>query len=77
MRCPNIEDFRRALDLTGEAGRAEAVIVAQFALDLAVTACSGATRIAPQEADRLLRLLRIARHRALRYTFSGSGGAVG
>jgi hypothetical protein len=76
LRLRDIEDFRRALDLTGEAGRAEAVIVAQLALDLAVNACSGATRIAPQEAHRLLRL-RIARHRALRYIFSGSGGAVG
>jgi hypothetical protein len=50
----NIEDFRQALDLIGEAGRAEAAIVAQFALDLAVTARSSAAGIAPQEAHRLL-----------------------
>jgi hypothetical protein len=51
----SIEDFRQALDLIGEAGGTEAAIVAQFAFDLAVTARSGGTGIAPQAlavADR-------------------------
>jgi hypothetical protein len=61
----NIEDFREALDIIGDAAGQEAAIVAQFALDLAVTAqfhADGAT-IEPAKARELLRL-RIARHRA-------------
>jgi len=61
----SIEDFREALDIVGDAAGQEAAIVAQFALDLAVTAqfrAAGAT-IEPARAQQLLRL-RIARHRA-------------
>jgi len=61
----SIEDFREALDIVGDAAGQEAAIVAQFALDLAVTAqfrTDGAT-IEPAKARQLLRL-RIARHRA-------------
>ena len=61
----SIEDFREALDIVGDSAGQEAAIVAQFALDLAVTAqfrADGAT-IEPAKAQQLLRL-RIARHRA-------------
>ena len=34
----SIDDFRQALDIIGDSAGAEAAIVAQFALDLAVTA---------------------------------------
>jgi hypothetical protein len=34
----SVGDFRQALDIIGDAGGSEAAIVAQFALDLAVTA---------------------------------------
>ncbi len=68
-----VEDLRQALDVIGDAGGAEAAIVAQFALDLAVTARFGAARkpIEPQEARRLLRL-RIARHRAAQHASSSA-----
>ena len=61
----NIDDFRHALDTIGDSGGQQAAIVAQFALDLAVTAQFQSDEIAmePAEARRLLRL-RIARHRA-------------
>jgi len=61
----SIEDIREALDIVGDSAGQEAAIVAQFALDLAVTAqfrADGAT-IEPAKAQQLLRL-RIARHRA-------------
>jgi hypothetical protein len=63
----SLEDLREAAAVVGEAGGPEAAIVAQFAVDLAVTAQFNATGevIAPREARRLLRLL--ARHRALTY----------
>jgi len=64
-----IEDVRQALDVIGDAGGTEAAIVAQFALDLAVTARFGA--IEGQEARRLLQL-RIARHRAARQASSST-----
>lgn len=64
-----IEDLRQALDVIGDAGGAEAAIVAQFALDLAVTARFGT--IEGQEARRLLRL-RIARHRAAQHASSST-----
>jgi hypothetical protein len=63
----DIKDFREALDKIGDAAGAEAAIVAQFALDLAVTAKFVAHRIEPAMARRLLRL-RIARHRAAKQT---------
>jgi hypothetical protein len=59
----SIEDFREALNIVGDAAGQEAAIVAQFALDLEVTAqfrADGA-RIEPAKAQQLLRL-RIARH---------------
>jgi hypothetical protein len=69
----SVQDFRQALDIIGDAGGAEAAIVAQFALDLAVTARFDATSkpIEPREARRLLRL-RIARHRATRHASSST-----
>jgi len=64
----NIDDFRKALDVIGDAGGTEAAIVAQFALDLAVTARfqRADKPITPEDAQRLLHL-RIARHRAAQY----------
>jgi hypothetical protein len=59
----SIEDIRRALDTVGNAAGEEAAIVAQFALDLAVTAQFCPDGIEPARARQLLRL-RIARHRA-------------
>lgn len=67
------DDFRHALDIIGDNGGQEAAIVAQFALDLAVTAqfrSDGGTMEA-YEARRLLRL-RIARHRAAQHGPSGT-----
>jgi hypothetical protein len=63
-----VEDFRRALNIIGDAGGAEVAIVAQFALDLAITAQfrSDTGTIEPDAARRLLHL-RIARHRAGQY----------
>ncbi len=60
-----IENFREALDIVGEGAGPEAAIVAQFALDLAVTAQFCPDGIEPARARQLLRL-RIARHRAAR-----------
>jgi hypothetical protein len=57
----SVEELRTALDIIG-AGE-EAAIVAQFALDLAITAQFSANGIAPARARQLLHL-RIARHRA-------------
>lgn len=69
----NVEDFKHALEIIGDAAGAEAAIVAQFALDLAVT-----TRfqradkpMTPERAHRLLHL-RIARHRAARHARRGT-----
>jgi hypothetical protein len=59
----SIEDFREALDIIGDGAGQEAAIVAQFALDLAVTAKFAVDPIEPATAHELLRL-RIARHRA-------------
>jgi hypothetical protein len=59
----SIEDFRKTLDMIGDAAGQEAAIVAQFALDLAVTAQFCPDGIEPARAQQLLRL-RIARHRA-------------
>jgi hypothetical protein len=69
----SIEDLREAGDIAGQAGGAEAAIVAQFLVDLAVTARfnSPGETIAPREARRLLRL-RLARHRALIYQTTDS-----
>jgi hypothetical protein len=65
----SVGDFRQALDIIGDAGGSEAAIVAQFALDLAVTARFKGTgaAITPEKAQQLLGL-RIARHRAAQYT---------
>jgi len=67
----SIEDFREALDIIGDAAGQEAAIVAQFALDLAVTAQlrAGGATIEPAKARELLRL-RIVRHRAAQQMFS-------
>jgi hypothetical protein len=64
----SLEDLREAAGVVGEAGGREAAIVAQFVVDLAVTARFNAAGeiIAPREARRLLRL-RLTRHRALTY----------
>jgi hypothetical protein len=59
----SIEDFRETLDMIGDAAGQEAAIVAQFALDLAVTARFCPDGIQPARAQQLLRL-RLARHRA-------------
>ncbi len=67
----SIEKFRDAVELLGDAGGAEAAIIAQLALDLAVS-----TRfndddkpMTIDDARKLLRL-RIARHRAASYRTS-------
>ena len=64
----SLEDLREAAAVVGEAGGPEAAIVAQFVVDLAVTARFNAAGevIAPREARRLLRL-RLTRRRALTY----------
>jgi hypothetical protein len=64
----SLEDLREAAGVAGEVGGPEAAIVAQFVVDLAVTARFSAASevIAPREARRLLRL-RLTRHRALTY----------
>ncbi len=64
----SIEDLREAAGIVGQAGGGEAAVVAQFVVDLAVTARFDAAGegIAPGEARRLLRL-RLSRHRALSY----------
>ena len=59
----SIENIREALDFIGDGAGQEAAIVAQFALDLAVTAQFCPDGIEPTRARQLLRL-RIARHRA-------------
>ena len=62
----SLEDLREAAGVAGEVGGPEAAIVAQFVVDLAVTAQFNAAGevIAPLEARRLLRLW-LTRHRAL------------
>ena len=69
----SIEYLRKVLGIVDQAGGAEAAIVAQFAVDLAVTVRFNAAGegIAPREANRLLRL-RLARHRALTYQTNDS-----
>ena len=59
----DVTEFRRALDIIGDSCGEEAAILAQFALDLAITAHSSAAdkSIDSGAAQRLLRL-RIARH---------------
>jgi hypothetical protein len=59
----SLEEFREALDVIGDDAGDEAAIVAQFALDVAVTAKFRANAIEPARARQLLRL-RIAHHRA-------------
>jgi hypothetical protein len=59
----SIEDIRKALDVVGNTAGPEAAIVAQFALDLSVTAQFCPDGIEPARARQLLHL-RIARHRA-------------
>ena len=65
----NVEDFKDALEIIGDAGGAEAAIVAQFVLDLAVTARFQRPDkpMTPKRAHRLLHL-RIARYRVAQYT---------
>jgi len=69
----DIDNFRHALDTIGDSGGLEAAIVAQFALDLAVTAQfrSDGGRLDSVNARRLLHL-RIARHRAVQHQASGT-----
>jgi len=69
----NVEDFKHALAIIGDAGGTEAAIVAQFALDLAVTARfqPADKPMTPERAHRLLHL-RIARYRAARYVPCGA-----
>jgi hypothetical protein len=64
----SIEALREAAGVVEQAAGAEAAIVAQFAVDLAVTAQFSATGevLPPREAYRLFRL-RLARHRSLTY----------
>lgn len=69
----NVEDFKHALEIIGDAGGAEAAIIAQFALDLAVTArFQHADKPVTLEGAHRLLHLRIARHRAAQYTLSGT-----
>lgn len=65
----SIEDIREALDIVGDAAVPEAAIVAQFALDLAVTAQFHNGGIEPARARQLLRQ-RLARHRAAQHMSS-------
>ena len=67
----DIEDFKHALDIIGDMGGTEAAIVAQLALDLAVTARFHRTSnpIGPEQVQRLLRE-RIAQHYAAQCTVS-------
>jgi len=69
----NVEDFKHAIEIIGDAGGAEAAIVAQFALDLAVTARfqHAEKPMTPERAHRLLHL-RIARHRAAWHARNGT-----
>ena len=69
----SIDDFRQALDIIGDSAGAEAAIVAQFALDLAVTAQfhSEGGGLDAEDARRLLHL-RLARHRAAQHQASGA-----
>jgi hypothetical protein len=69
----SVDDFRQALDIIGDAGGGEAAIVAQFALDLAVTAQfrSDGGSMDAEEARRLLHM-RIAHHRAAQHQASGT-----
>lgn len=69
----SVDDFRHALDTIGDSGGQEAAIVAQFVLDLAVTAQfqSDGLVMEPAEARRLLRL-RVARHRAAQLVSSAT-----
>jgi hypothetical protein len=65
----NIEDFNEAVGIIGDGVGQEAAIVAQFALDLAVTAQFRIHEIEHAKARQLLRL-RIARHRAAQHMSS-------
>ena len=69
----NIDDFRHAFDTIGDSGGQEAAVVAQFALDLAVTVQFQSDGIAmePAEVRRRLRL-RIARHPAAQQVSSAT-----
>jgi len=58
----SIEHIRNALDIIGDSAGQEAAIVAQFALDLAITGQFCPDGIDPSRQRQLLRL-RIARHR--------------
>ncbi len=68
-----IEDFRKALDLIGDSAGAEAAIVAQYALDLAIAAHFNpkGNLIKPEAAQKLLRL-QLARHRAAQHVSTGT-----
>jgi hypothetical protein len=59
----SIEHIRKALDIIGDSAGQELAIVAQFALDLAITAQFCPDGIDPSRERQLLRV-RIARHRA-------------
>ncbi len=65
----SIEDFRKALDIIGLGTGQEAVIVAQFVVDLAATSRFRPDGIEPAKARQLLSL-RIARHRVARQMLS-------
>ena len=73
----SIDDFRQALDIVGDIvgdnADAEVAIVAQFALDLAVTAQfhSEGGGLDAEDVRRLLQL-RLARHRAAQHQASGA-----
>src|SRR5258708_1258716 len=53
----SIEHIRKALDIIGDSAGQEAAIVAQFALDLAITAQFCPDGIDPSSERQLLRLL--------------------
>jgi hypothetical protein len=66
----DIEDFKHALDIIGDMGGAEAAIVAQLTLDLAVTARFHRTNpMKPEQVQTLLRE-RIVQHHAAQCTIS-------
>ena len=69
----SIEEFRDAVELLGDAGGEEAAIIAQFVLDLAVSARfnNDGESLGKNDVRKLLQL-RIARHRAAGYRTSNA-----
>jgi hypothetical protein len=60
----DIEDLRNSIQTVEDVGGAEAAIIAQFALDLALTAKVPGTQALSPEAARHLLKMRLSRYRA-------------